>query len=459
MDPVVVENFRRKKREAMPAQKRSHDASDDDDPVDDANLDEPHDHPHEDEESDRSPSPSDENKDEFIVVKLAEVRKEVQCPICLGIIRKTRTVMECLHRFCRECIDKSMRLGNNECPACRTHCASRRSLRDDPNYDALIAALYPDIDKYEEEELAFHEEEKARNKQIQSTIAQTLRRQSEALGRKRSHAKSTAAAFVRRSQVTYRNLRGRRNLRSSVENQGSDDNEDANGNDGSKDSSSADERTEPRPKRPKRWTGSRYSQPSSAGNGADGDDNESEVNRETLGASVGLVGSSERLAWGKGGMRSHTRHGSNSGSNGKHARNSRLSKLGDYLRNSEQNNNELDIHLMLVPVDEETVPSLQRPYLCCRPTLSIKRLSEYVALQTTLQADEVEIYLVKQLDEKLNPSTFANIEILKSSVSECKEKLQVLKEQETLAELKTHSLSCGYMLLAYQKKRSSKWQS
>jgi len=40
---------------------------------------------------------------------------------------------------------------NNECPACRTHCASRRSLRDDPNYDALILALYPDIDKYEEE--------------------------------------------------------------------------------------------------------------------------------------------------------------------------------------------------------------------------------------------------------------------------------------------------------------------
>ena len=40
---------------------------------------------------------------------------------------------------------------NNECPACRTHCASRRSLRDDPKYDALISALYPDIDKYEEE--------------------------------------------------------------------------------------------------------------------------------------------------------------------------------------------------------------------------------------------------------------------------------------------------------------------
>ncbi|KAH6816550.1 RING 1A [Perilla frutescens var. frutescens] len=92
-------------------------------------------------------------------------RGEFEATSACYIIRKTRTVMECLHRFCRECIDKSMRLGNNECPACRTHCASRRSLRDDPNYDALIAALYPDIDKYEEEELAFHEEERDRNKQ------------------------------------------------------------------------------------------------------------------------------------------------------------------------------------------------------------------------------------------------------------------------------------------------------
>ncbi|GJY35970.1 putative E3 ubiquitin-protein ligase RING1a isoform X2, partial [Tanacetum coccineum] len=86
------------------------------------------------------------------------------------IIRKTRKVMECLHRFCRECIDKSMRLGNNECPACRTHCASRRSLRDDPNFDALIALLFPDIDKYEAEEMAFHEEEKARNNQVKSIV-------------------------------------------------------------------------------------------------------------------------------------------------------------------------------------------------------------------------------------------------------------------------------------------------
>jgi hypothetical protein len=52
-----------------------------------------------------------------------------------------KSIFDSTNWFCR----------NNECPACRTHCASRRSLRDDPNYDALIATLYPDIDKYEEE--------------------------------------------------------------------------------------------------------------------------------------------------------------------------------------------------------------------------------------------------------------------------------------------------------------------
>ncbi|KAM0952728.1 putative transcription factor C2H2 family [Dioscorea sansibarensis] len=141
--------------------------------------------------------------------------------------------MECLHRFCRECIDKSMWLGNNECPACHTHCASRRSLRDDPNYDNLIATLYPEIDKYEEE--------------IQASIAETSRRQSEALGKKRSMAKPTTAVFTRRS--SFRNaheqnsyLRGRRRSNRNTSFGGSDDDEeDVNGNDGGKDSTSAEE--------------------------------------------------------------------------------------------------------------------------------------------------------------------------------------------------------------------------
>ncbi|GMI72837.1 ARABIDOPSIS THALIANA RING 1A, RING 1A [Hibiscus trionum] len=440
-------------------------------------------------ESDRSPSPSNEDKDDYVTIKVSDIRKEVQCPICLGIIRKTRTVMECLHRFCRECIDKSMRMGNNECPACRTHCASRRSLRDDPNYDALIAALYPDIDKLEEEEFTLHEEEKARNKQIQDSIAQTLHRQSEVIGRKRT-VKGTASATIKRSNCRYQ---GRRKYRTSEPKESNDNNEDANGN-GSTGSSLADEDlTEAKPKRLKRWEG-RFSQPSSA-TSADGvgEVNDSEVNRESLGVSTALgaservqlgagsilshtahgslsgdendsqvnkvpsslfaafSGISERLHWGAGGMRSHTRHGSLSGGgNGKNARNSRLSRLVDCLRNLEEKDDKMDIHLMLVSVDEQRIPHLQRPYLCCRPTLLVRHLCQYVALQTSLQAGEIEIYLVKELYSMINMSTLT---ITKPGLVESvRDKLQVLKEEETLAGFGLQNTSHGHLILAYQKK-------
>ncbi|XP_073029742.1 putative E3 ubiquitin-protein ligase RING1a [Primulina eburnea] len=401
--------------DSMPAQKRSLEATSpppspppplEEEKADDS-LQSGENHIHEPVEnscdSDDFPNSSGGEKDEFIVVKLAEIRKEVQCPICLGIIRKTRTVMECLHRFCRECIDKSMRLGNNECPACRTHCASRRSLRDDPNYDALIAALYPDIDKYEEEELAFHEEEKARNKQIQASIAQTFRRQAEALGKKRTSARAITATFVRR-QGSYRNLRTRRNHRA-IENQGSDE-EEANGHDGSKDSSSDDERSaEVKSKRYKRWGGARISQPSSGAN-ADGgcDDNDSEANREVLGASAGL-GSTEILAWGRGGMRSNTRYGVPNGAGGKISRNSRLSKLINRLQCANENNEALKISVMLVSLHEEKISSLKRPYLSCSPTSSVKHLCQYVAQQTSLEASEIEILIVKDFHPVNNTSS------------------------------------------------------
>lgn len=406
-------------------------------------------------DSDGSPSSSIGDKDEFLTVRLAEIRKEVQCPICLGIIRKTRTVMECLHRFCRECIDKSMRLGNNECPACRTHCASRRSLRDDPNYDALIAALYPDIDKYEEEELAFHEEEKARNKQIQTLIAQTMRRQSEALGKKRTSARVTAAAFVRRSQGNYRISRGRRNQRAG-EVEGSDDEEDMNGHDEGKDSSSSDEQvTEVKPKRCKRWGGARCSQTYLAAGSANGggDGNDSEVNRDSVGAAAGLVGSSEMLAWGGGGVRSNTRHGSLSAGNGKNARTIRVSKLLENLRNSVENDG-LDINLMLVSLDEERIPSLQLPKICCRPTLSISHLCQYVAMKTCVEADDVEMLLVKEIHSKPDPTASPGVSVSACrTIDPCRDELHILEDHETLAELQaTNNFSQAPLLLAYRQK-------
>ncbi|XVE66175.1 hypothetical protein DITRI_Ditri08aG0059300 [Diplodiscus trichospermus] len=403
-------------------------------------------------DSDGSQSSTSQEKPEFVFVELPEIRKDVQCPICLGIIKKTRTVMECLHRFCRECIDKSMRMGNNECPACRTHCASRRSLRDDPNYDALIAALYPDIDKYEEEELAFHEEERTRNKQIQASIAQIFQKQSEALVKRRSLGKESTGAFMTRSQRNHRSThpRRRRNSRG-VEHQESEDNEDENDDNGGKDSSSTDERcTEVRQRRRKRRTGIRPSQPSTSVVNSDGGcvENDTEASRDSRGISPGLVWNAEMLAWGRGGARSHTRHG-NSGAGSSKSSRARLSRLVEYLRSLEENDDELDVHLKLISVDEQSTSSLQQPYLCCRPSLSVKQLCEYIALQTPLRAEEVEILMVRG-----HYNTDDNLSNLTPLTSE--DALQPLEGQETLAGLKVKcSTGQNHLILAYRQKQTS----
>lgn len=65
-----------------------------------------------------------------------------------------------------------------------------------------------------------------------------------------------------------------------------------------------------------------------------GDENDAEVNRDSLGASAGLVVNSEMLAWGRGGMRSNTRHSNQSAGNIKIARSNRLSKLLESLQDT-----------------------------------------------------------------------------------------------------------------------------
>ncbi|KAG6482156.1 hypothetical protein ZIOFF_058787 [Zingiber officinale] len=363
-----------------------------------------------------------------------------------GIIRKTRTVMECLHRFCRACIDKSMRLGNNECPACRTHCASRRSLRDDPNYDALIAALYPDIDKYEEEELSFHEEEMYRNKKLQESIAEIFRRQSEAVGKRKSTAKSTAAAFVRRSQGSYRNYgRGGSCGRDATAASSDDDDDDeANANDIVNNDSSADEPSPDRrpKKRRKRWSTPRSS-PAKINAGAGSDDNvDNEANREHIGTSL-QAGSRDILAWGKNGARSQTRHGNMSGLNGRMIKGGRITKLVDYLRSLDDNDDELDVYLTLVPLDKERVPNLEQLNLCCRPTLSIRHLCNYIALQTSIPSEEVQIY-TRTLE--CGASATNQSSSMDTASSELFSGLQKLEEQESLLTLYNSFLIKGELV-------------
>ncbi|KFK42721.1 ubiquitin-protein ligase rnf1 2 [Arabis alpina] len=380
-------------------------------------------------ESSESSESEEESKSEFIKLQLGNIRRDVQCPICLGIIKKTRTVMECLHRFCRECIDKSMRLGNNECPACRKHCASRRSLRDDPNFDAFIAASFQDIDKFEAE--------------IQSSIAQVSQRQSEALGKRKSIGKD--AAFLPKSQRIGSGSRRRRNCRNLEKDTSDDDDNNNRGKDSSSDEPSAENRER---KRKKRSTSRPTVHPSSSSakkNNNYADNDTEEAHRDSRGIAAGLVLNQEILGWGKGGTRSsNIRHvNNNSGANNRNVRNARLNRLVDYLGSLENKSVELDIHLKLVSLDTKCLPDLPQPYLCCRPTVLVKQLREFVALHMHMKAEEVELLASKREQNGIEnphvPST---------------EKLQSLKDDETLAKLKVDCISSlEYLVVVYRQKQ------
>ncbi|BBM98716.1 E3 ubiquitin-protein ligase RNF1/2 [Marchantia polymorpha subsp. ruderalis] len=401
---------------------------------------------------------------EYVTVCLSEIRKEMQCPICLGIIRKTRTVMECLHRFCRECIDKSMRLGNNECPACRTHCASRRSLRDDPKFDSLIAALYPDLEKYEEEEMALLEDETRRNKQIQASIAETFKRQSEAVARRRVTAKATAAAIVRKAHGKFRSVQSRnrgpappRNSRARGSN--------LNGplspqEDSEKEvplpdlpsqppSSSADEvykeppkeslkdvTKEPVKEAPKDRAGWRKrrrprhvepensdDEPINTQNWPEEESHQEEQKLETkIVDDVSPANKGGVPSWARAGARSQTRYGSVSvgNSNVRHVnRCVRATALLDYLTSTarKEDEDEYDIHLHLQPLtgesdDEDVLPNLERPYLCCSPNMTVHNLCKHLVNRLSLApGGELEL-LVERISglvvDQVLPAKVAN---------------------------------------------------
>lgn len=82
------------------------------------------------------------------------IQQELKCPICLGTIQSTSTVTACLHRFCSDCLHKSLRGNlngskqNHDCPSCRFKLPSKRSTRPDGDFDGIIRVLTTAMDKY-----------------------------------------------------------------------------------------------------------------------------------------------------------------------------------------------------------------------------------------------------------------------------------------------------------------------
>ncbi|VAH64956.1 unnamed protein product [Triticum turgidum subsp. durum] len=283
------------------------------------------------------------------------------------------------------------------------------------------------------QELAFGEEERTRNKKIQATIEEMIRKQSEALGKKRPTAKATANVFARKYRRNVR-TRGRgRTVARDIAPTGSDDEdrEEENANVESKelpspDNHSPDSRQKRGRKRPARTPSPARTIGSS--------DHGSEENDEVVSLKEGFTTSplrGEMLAWGKNGTRSQTRYNNVGGTNGRLGKGGRFAKLVDHLRATDENK-EFNLYLVLLPLDGQTMPNLEKPYLSCRPRVSIRHLLQFIALQLSWQVEELEMYIRVDLHNR-------SVAVKDSGSAETKlslfDGLERLREDELLLDL------------------------
>lgn len=69
-----------------------------------------------------------ENADKSTFEKIKQL---LSCPICLEIFKEPVFVKECMHRFCKGCIEKIIRGNHKNCPTCRKSIGSKRELKPD----------------------------------------------------------------------------------------------------------------------------------------------------------------------------------------------------------------------------------------------------------------------------------------------------------------------------------------
>ena len=128
------------------------------------------------------------NDDSKCTLPLGQFTKELQCPICLGLLDSTLTSMECLHRFCSDCVNSSIRKVKKECPVCRVECATRRAFRPDTLFDELITTMYgDDIAAYEEKMERETEQLTSRTSEaLKKSYAEGMRRQMEIVAQEKA---------------------------------------------------------------------------------------------------------------------------------------------------------------------------------------------------------------------------------------------------------------------------------
>uniref|UniRef100_A0A7S3Q2F9 RING-type domain-containing protein n=1 Tax=Chaetoceros debilis TaxID=122233 RepID=A0A7S3Q2F9_9STRA len=74
--------------------------------------------------------------------QLEELQSVIKCSICLETLEDPYVVPDCGHRFCKECIHESIRLGNRQCPECRQIIRTKRHIRQDRQCNAMISKFH-----------------------------------------------------------------------------------------------------------------------------------------------------------------------------------------------------------------------------------------------------------------------------------------------------------------------------
>ena len=68
-------------------------------------------------------------------------KDDMRCEICFENIQDPCILPDCLHRFCKGCIENSIRHCNTNCPLCRVRITSRRVLREDVIFHRLVSKM------------------------------------------------------------------------------------------------------------------------------------------------------------------------------------------------------------------------------------------------------------------------------------------------------------------------------
>lgn len=82
----------------------------------------------------------------------------MSCVFCKQIFNNP-TYLKCSHRFCKDCIEKHIRLNDKKsCPICRGELATKRDSKYDLKLISLISFAFGDATGFEEQINKFEEE-------------------------------------------------------------------------------------------------------------------------------------------------------------------------------------------------------------------------------------------------------------------------------------------------------------